>query len=288
MSWGGNDQPAGALDASAQDQDERTVFVGNLSYKSTEGSLIAVFSSYGQLRGARVVRQADGQSKGVAFVEFETKEDAKKAVAELNRKQVDGREVFLKLAGDPRTPEDEIMKIREQKGLPKRSKNEYRNARGERNFRLTRRDSRDDYRDDYRANYDRDRRPRRYDDRDYDDRRRYDDNRMYDDRDYDDRRYGPSRRYSDRRSPSDLELDYYEQRRYLEQRLADRYFYDQQRYAMEVYARSYYDQQQQLQQYYSAFQPEAYPNPPAQDQDKNQYQDDQSKDNYDSKAESYA
>lgn len=173
------DKPVSQPPQVLKDMDERTVFVGNLGYRTTEETLIQEFSEFGRVLSARVARSADGASKGVAFIEFENRSDAEHAIYKLDRQIVDGREVFLKLASDPRTPDDVIQKNKQEKAKNK-PKNFGNRQRPQRN-----------------SNYNKD-----YDNRRYDSRRNND--RMYDDRRYsDDRRYRDDRRYDDRGYSSD-------------------------------------------------------------------------------------
>jgi len=70
------------------------IFVGNLSYQTTEDQLTDLFSEVGQVESATIVTDRDtGRSRGFAFVEMSSKEDAEKAISQLNGKEVDGREL---------------------------------------------------------------------------------------------------------------------------------------------------------------------------------------------------
>ena len=100
------------LHEKAEIEDDRTIFIGNLGYGTTEEILSRFFSSIGPVRTVRVVRNDDGRPKGVAFVEFATKSDAVAAVKKYDRKNIDGRICFLKLASDPLTPPEKRNKTR--------------------------------------------------------------------------------------------------------------------------------------------------------------------------------
>lgn len=52
-----------------------TIFVGNLAFKTDENSLRNFFSSCGEVLGARVQKNEEGNSKGFAYVNFSCKED---------------------------------------------------------------------------------------------------------------------------------------------------------------------------------------------------------------------
>jgi len=68
------------------------IFVGNLSYATTESELEGAFSAYGAVERVSVVRDREsGQSRGFAFVEMTNSEDAAKAIAGLNGREINGR-----------------------------------------------------------------------------------------------------------------------------------------------------------------------------------------------------
>ena len=68
------------------------LYVGNLSFRTEESSLLALFAEVGPVSSARVMRdKATGQSRGFAFVEMETSEGAQAAVDRFNEQELDGR-----------------------------------------------------------------------------------------------------------------------------------------------------------------------------------------------------
>lgn len=71
-----------------------TVFVRSLSYDTTEDSIREFFSECGGLSSVRLGKDAEGYSKGFAFVEFESSEFSAKAVA-LSGSELDGRSLFI-------------------------------------------------------------------------------------------------------------------------------------------------------------------------------------------------
>jgi RNA recognition motif-containing protein len=72
------------------------LYVGNLSYNTTEESLRAFFAQAGEVKTAEVVMDRQtGRSKGFAFVEMATDEDAQKAIATLNGKTLDQRQLRI-------------------------------------------------------------------------------------------------------------------------------------------------------------------------------------------------
>lgn len=70
----------------------KKLYVGNLPYSITEDDLAGVFSEAGNVTSVRVIVDRDtGRSKGFAFVEMSTDEEAQAAVQRLNGVNVQGR-----------------------------------------------------------------------------------------------------------------------------------------------------------------------------------------------------
>ena len=70
------------------------VYVGNLSYNTTEDTLRTLFAEYGQIESVNLITDRyTGRSRGFAFVEMSTEEAGQEAMRGLNGKQVDGREI---------------------------------------------------------------------------------------------------------------------------------------------------------------------------------------------------
>lgn len=70
------------------------IYVGNLPFSVNEDQLKELFGSYGKLVQAEVIKDKfSGRSKGFGFITFETREDAEKAISEMNEKDVDGRAI---------------------------------------------------------------------------------------------------------------------------------------------------------------------------------------------------
>jgi len=74
------------------------VFVGNLSFKTTEAELADAFKASGKLVTAHIITTPSNRSKGYGFVEFESQGDAEKAVAAMNKKDLGGRPINVELA----------------------------------------------------------------------------------------------------------------------------------------------------------------------------------------------
>jgi cold-inducible RNA-binding protein len=68
------------------------LYVGNLSFDATEGDVLRMFEQVGKVASCNlIVDKFTNKSRGFAFVEMATQEDANKAVAELNGKDLMGR-----------------------------------------------------------------------------------------------------------------------------------------------------------------------------------------------------
>lgn len=75
------------------------LFIGGLAWAATDEDLQKAFGAFGELVSASVVRYPDtGRSKGFAFVEFATIEDATKAKEELDGKEIAGRAIKVDFA----------------------------------------------------------------------------------------------------------------------------------------------------------------------------------------------
>ena len=63
----------------------KKLYVGNLSYSTTEDDLREAFAKIGEVESATlIIDQMSGRSKGFGFVEMASDEDAAKAISELN------------------------------------------------------------------------------------------------------------------------------------------------------------------------------------------------------------
>jgi len=68
------------------------LYVGNLTFNTTEQDLHEQFSRYGQVNSASIITdRGTGRSRGFAFVELDSKESAQAAIEALNGKELDGR-----------------------------------------------------------------------------------------------------------------------------------------------------------------------------------------------------
>lgn len=72
------------------------IFVGSLPYRLQEGELSELFSEYGDVSAARIIKdRATGRSKGYGFVEMPDDEAAQRAINELNGAEVGGRAIVV-------------------------------------------------------------------------------------------------------------------------------------------------------------------------------------------------
>ncbi|MCX6565460.1 MAG: RNA-binding protein [Candidatus Aminicenantes bacterium] len=79
------------------------IYVGNLSFSVSETDLRDAFAVYGQVATSSIIKDKfSGESRGFGFVEMPTKEEAEKAIAALNGKDLKGRTMTVNEA-KPRT-----------------------------------------------------------------------------------------------------------------------------------------------------------------------------------------
>jgi RNA recognition motif-containing protein len=75
------------------------MYVSNLSFHTTDENLRTLFSPFGEVTSAKVITDREtGRSRGFGFVEMSSDEDAKKAIAALNNKEVEGRAMSVSVA----------------------------------------------------------------------------------------------------------------------------------------------------------------------------------------------
>jgi RNA recognition motif-containing protein len=72
----------------------KKLFVGGLSWGSTEDTLYKAFEQYGDIEEAKVITDREtGRSRGFGFVTFANDDDAKAAIAGLDGTELDGRNI---------------------------------------------------------------------------------------------------------------------------------------------------------------------------------------------------
>jgi RNA recognition motif-containing protein len=79
----------------------KKLFVGNLAFSTTGADLESLFSAAGTVESATVVNDREsGRSRGFGFVEMSSSTEASKAIAELNGKDVGGRQINVSEANE--------------------------------------------------------------------------------------------------------------------------------------------------------------------------------------------
>lgn len=74
----------------------RRLFVGNLSYQTDDAELTDLFSRFGTVESAQIVRDmATGRARGFAFVEMGSDEEAQAAADQLNSTEFGGRTIAV-------------------------------------------------------------------------------------------------------------------------------------------------------------------------------------------------
>jgi cold-inducible RNA-binding protein len=108
------------------------LFVGGISWDTTEDSLKTFFAEVGSVVSATIITDKyTGRSKGFGFVEMSSDEEAKAAIEKLNGKELDGRNIVVNEA-KPMVPRDD--------------RGGFRGGNGRRNDRGSDRDGRKSYR----------------------------------------------------------------------------------------------------------------------------------------------
>ncbi|NXD76479.1 NUCL protein, partial [Halcyon senegalensis] len=80
-----------------KERDARTLFVKNLPYRVTEEEMREVFENAVEIR---LVMNKEGNSRGMAYIEFKTEADANKALEEKQGSEVDGRAMVIDFTGE--------------------------------------------------------------------------------------------------------------------------------------------------------------------------------------------
>ena len=72
------------------------IYVGNLSYETTDETIREAFESFGQVTSAKVIKDKySGQSKGFGFVEMSMQNQAQAAITSLNGKDLMGKQITV-------------------------------------------------------------------------------------------------------------------------------------------------------------------------------------------------
>lgn len=74
----------------------KRIYVGNLPFSATESEVNDLFRQFGTIESCHLVTDRDtGRSKGFAFVEMSTDDEADKAIENLNNQEMDGRSLNI-------------------------------------------------------------------------------------------------------------------------------------------------------------------------------------------------
>ncbi|MGL5831501.1 MAG: RNA recognition motif domain-containing protein [Candidatus Altimarinota bacterium] len=73
----------------------KKLYIGNISYNTTEESLKEAFSAFGEVMSAQVIKDKfSGRSKGFGFVEMND-DEAMAAIDKMNDSELDGRKIIV-------------------------------------------------------------------------------------------------------------------------------------------------------------------------------------------------
>lgn len=82
----------------------RRVYIGNMSYRTTESDIWGFMSRAGDVTGCRIMRLPDGKSKGCALIEYRHPREAEEAIQRLHDLELHGRKVFIREDREPAGP----------------------------------------------------------------------------------------------------------------------------------------------------------------------------------------
>lgn len=84
----------------------KKLFVGNLPFSTTEGQLQDIFSQHGNVVDLKlIIDKFSGRSKGIAFVEYSSEEEAQAAISAVHDTELEGRKLVVNIAR-PQKPRD--------------------------------------------------------------------------------------------------------------------------------------------------------------------------------------
>jgi len=77
------------------------IYIGNLSFSTTEDTLKPLFTEFGDVETVKVIKDRfSGRSKGFGFIEMPSNSEAEKAILALNGNRIDGNNIKVR-AADP-------------------------------------------------------------------------------------------------------------------------------------------------------------------------------------------
>ena len=75
------------------------IYIGNLTFNTSEETLTALFAPFGSIESVKVIKDRfTGRSKGFAFVEMPSNSEADQAIKALNNNRIDGNFIKVKPA----------------------------------------------------------------------------------------------------------------------------------------------------------------------------------------------
>lgn len=85
---------------------DKKLYLGNLPFSMTEDAVRELCSEHGEVTDVKLITDFNtGRSRGFAFVEFASTSEAEAAIEALHEKEVDGRQLFVKVAR-PKAPRE--------------------------------------------------------------------------------------------------------------------------------------------------------------------------------------
>ena len=85
----------------------KKLYIGGVAYATSEETLQDLFETVGQVTSVKIIMDREtGRSKGFAFVEMATEEDAQEAITKFNGAELDGRRLVVNEAR-PQAPRDD-------------------------------------------------------------------------------------------------------------------------------------------------------------------------------------
>ena len=95
---------------------DKKLYVGNLSYNTTDEKLRSLFAEYGEIESVNVITDREtGRPRGFGFVEMTTQQAAEAAISGLNGKMVDDRAIKVNKA-KPQPDRDRRQNNRDRSG----------------------------------------------------------------------------------------------------------------------------------------------------------------------------
>ena len=80
------------------------IYVGNLNHETTEPQIRESFEKYGEVTSLHLIKDIEsGKSKGFAFIEMSSQENAEKAIAGLNGEDVGGKLIRVNVAKESKS-----------------------------------------------------------------------------------------------------------------------------------------------------------------------------------------